>query len=89
MKIMLVQLLKYNGEYVGPANKIFESDVIPCAGMYIADPIWSDESEVLKVIINYNSNWCTVCLDDCDIESSDDIEEIAENFRSNGWTVHL
>lgn len=83
-----VQLKDFRKGYVN-IYKIFESNVIPHKGDFIADSCFKDpyEYEVVEVIINYQENTCYVQLNSIIAELNDKqvLKNYVEMAELHGW----
>lgn len=86
-----------NHTYRG-VSKEFESNVIPHAGMFIADSAYKEPYEhvVEEVIVNYDDNACYVLVKPHEIEADKEISKEEEQkvvqyyldvFKTHGWKV--
>lgn len=92
MKVIISQIVAFEGDkFPYSWSKTYESNVIPCVGDTIEDPIWKDPGDykVIGVTINYDAEECYVGVDGYEpVIPIERKEEFGKMAALHGWKAN-
>lgn len=75
-----------DGDIIGMLFKEYDSDLIPCPGMFVQDTMWHDLLVIDQVICNFAQNQYEVVFDDLMLEELPG-KNHREILQMHGWEV--
>lgn len=79
-------IVNSDGDIIGMLYKEYDSDLIPCPGMYVQDTMWHELLNMHQVICNFAINQYEVVFDDLELEERPG-KEHREILKMHGWVA--